>query len=184
MSEPHDPARDKVSAPVADPPQSTQRWRVGAGLVLVAAALVLVGLAGPWLILTPQNDAAVALLGPAGQTHSGSEFLLAIFMYPASLLGGAPCFPGASAFAALVFAVAGASVLARGRSWIPLDLVVAAGVIGLVLVPPTLFFLGWVGFTRTQPIYTVTYAWGLWLCLAGYLTAFLGCFLLRRRHAC
>ena len=58
-------------------------------LVLVAATLVLVGLAGPWVVLTPQNDAAVALLGPAGQMRSGSEFLLlGIFMYPTALLEG------------------------------------------------------------------------------------------------
>jgi hypothetical protein len=146
-------------------------------LLISAAILLLIGLALPWRVVTPLNDAAVSLMG----SSTAGQRPISLFASPFSaLLSGALCFPLAPVLASALLGIAGIGSLLRGRSPIPLHLVVAACMIGLAFVVPLLFMLGPFGFTRETPRFASTYTWGLWITLAGYLAAFTGCILPRR----
>jgi hypothetical protein len=154
--------------------------RIGVALVFAASALLLLGLVGPWIIFTPENAAAATLIGASGSVRGPRMF----FSTPslALIFSGGLCFPAVPAIAALALILTGIGTMTRGRAPLPLDLVVATCAVGFVFVAPILLILGIVGFSRERLVYAVTLAWGLYVTLAGYLAAFVGCFLLRRRR--
>jgi hypothetical protein len=156
------------------------RQQIATLLLLAGAVLLVLGFVLPWIIVRPLNEAAVVQIGTT-EVIRGPLSLLTV-LSGTFITSGAICFPLVQVVSIIVLCIGTSGMLFRGRSPIPLDLMVAACALGLLFTPIMLVLLGPIGFSRQVPRFAITYSAGLWLTIGGYLVALLGCFVLRRRR--